>query len=74
MGITGFLAFYSVSIFYVPDVPKESVGINGYFLGSLLFLFFFHLFFEGYVVSSGAYLCFFLWLLLSECNKVINVK
>ena len=75
MGITGFLAFFIpyLSLMY-RMFQRESVGINGHFLGSLLFLFFFHLFFEGYIVSSGAYLCFFLWLLLSECNKVINVK
>ena len=75
MGITGFLAFFIPYMSFMYRMfQRESVGINGYFLGSLLFLFFFHLFFEGYVVSSGAYLCFFLWLLLSECSKVINVK
>lgn len=74
MGLVGFLSF-SILFFrslYLLFI-KESTGIHGYFLGSLLFLFLFHMIFEGYVVASGAYLCFFLWLLLSECNKIIKL-
>lgn len=75
MGMVGFLSFFIpfFRILYLLFM-KESVGLNGYFLGSLLFLFLFHLFFEGYIIASGAYLCFFLWLLLSECSKIVNIN
>ncbi|WP_288207992.1 O-antigen ligase family protein [uncultured Parabacteroides sp.] len=75
MGLMGFLSFsilFFRSLYFL--FIKESVGINGYFIGSLLFLFLFHMIFEGYVIASGAYLCFFLWLLLSECGKVVNIN
>lgn len=73
MGLLGFLSFsipFSRILYLL--FRKESVGINGYFLGSLLTLFMFHMIFEGYIIASGAYHCFFLWLLLSECNKIVN--
>lgn len=75
MGLAGFLSFF-IPFFRILYLlfTKESVGLNGYFLGSLLFLFLFHLFFEGYIVASGAYLCLFLWLLLSECGKIVNIN
>lgn len=75
MGLVGFLSFF-IPFFRTVYVlfTKESVGINGYFVGSLLFLYLFHMIFEGYVIASGAYACFFLWLLLSECNKIINLN
>lgn len=74
-GLVGFLSFF-IPLFYSMCClfRRESAGLNGYFLGALLFLFFFHLFFEGYLMASGAYLCFFLWLLLSECNKLVNIN
>lgn len=74
MGLVGFISFFVpfVHLIYF-FFRRESVGLNGYFLGSLLFLFLFHLFFEGYLIASGAYLCFFLWLLLSECYRTINI-
>ena len=75
MGLVGFLSFFIPFTYSMYSLfRRESVGLNGYFLGSLLFLFFFHLFFEGYLMASGAYLCFFLWLLLSECNKLVNTN
>lgn len=75
LGLVGFFSFSIpfVRILYVLFI-KESVGINGYFAGSLLFLFLFHMIFEGYVVASGSYLCLFLWLVLSECNKIVNLN
>lgn len=75
MGLAGFLSFsipFSRILYLL--FAKDSVGVNGYFLGSLLFLFLFHMIFEGYIIASGAYPCFFLWLLLSECNKIVNLK
>lgn len=75
MGGIGFLSFFIPFVHFGYTLfKKESVGLNGYFLGSLLSLFFIHLFFEGYLIASGAYLCFFLWLLLSESNKVVNLN
>ena len=75
IGLIGFCSF-SIPFFRILYLlfTKESVGVNGYFTGSLLFLFLFHMIFEGYMVASGSYLCFFLWLLLSECNKIINLN
>lgn len=74
MGLVGFLSFFIPFVYSMYILFKrESVHLNGYFLGSLLSLFSFHLFFEGYLMASGAFLCFFLWLLLSECNKIINI-
>ena len=75
MGLVGFLSFFipfSRTVYVL--FTKESVGINGYFVGSLLFLYLFHMIFEGYIIASGAYVCFFLWLLLSECNKIIDLN
>lgn len=75
IGLIGFCSF-SIPFFRILYLlfTKEPVGINGYFAGSLLFLFLFHMIFEGYIVASGSYLCFFLWLLLSECNKIVNLN
>ena len=73
MGIVGFLSFfipYTHTLYLL--FRRESIGLNGYFLGALLFMFFFHLYFEGYLISAGAYFCFFLWLLLSECERIKN--
>ncbi|RHU24748.1 hypothetical protein DXD68_16670 [Parabacteroides sp. TM07-1AC] len=75
MGIVGFLSF-AIPVFKIVYrlFTKESGGINGYLLGALLFLCLFHMIFEGYVIASGAYSCFFLWLLLSECNRVVKLN
>ncbi len=73
MGIVGFLSFfvpYIHTLYFL--FKRESIGLNEYFLGTLLFMFFFHLYFEGYLISAGSYLCFFLWLLLSECERIKN--
>lgn len=73
MGFVGFLSFfipYTHTLYLL--FRRESIGLNGYFLGALLFMFFFHLYFEGYLISAGACLCFFLWLLLSECERITN--
>ena len=73
MGVVGFLSFfipYTHTLYLL--FRRETIGLNGYFLGALLFLFFFHLYFEGYLISAGGYLCFFLWLLLSECDRITN--
>lgn len=73
LGLYGFLSFllpmsYQILVFY----KELNIGLNGGLLGSLLVLFSIHMLVEGYVVASGAYLCFFLWLLLSECEQTIQ--
>lgn len=75
MGLVGFLSFFVPYIrFIYISYKKEETGMNGYFLGALLFMFFFHLFFEAHIVAGGAYFCFFPWLLLSECNRILNIN
>lgn len=68
LGLTGFLSFLlpAVYLFFKTCFSKED-NLRNAFLGSLLILLMAHMFFEGYVISSGAYLCFLLWLFLSEC-------
>lgn len=68
LGLTGFLSFLLpvVYLFLRACFSKED-DLKNAFLGSLLVLLMAHMLFEGYVISSGAYLCFFLWLSLSEC-------
>lgn len=75
MGLVGFLSFFIPYIrFIYISYKKEVTGMNGYLLGALLFMFFFHLFFEAHLTAGGAYFCFFPWLLLSECNRVLNIN
>lgn len=73
MGLMGFLSF-SIPIGYIffSIYKNDSLGMNGSLICSLLVLLSAHLLFEGYAVSSGAYLCFFLWLLLAESEQVIQ--
>ena len=71
MGLAGFLSFFIPYIYTLYRLFQKE-EINGYLQGALLFFFFFHLYFEGYPLASGSFLCFFLWLLLSECTKLIN--
>lgn len=75
MGVMGFLSFsIPVGSTFFAIYKNDSLGMNSPLICSLLTLLFSHLFFEGYVVSSGAYLCFFLWLLLGESEQVIQKK
>ena len=71
MGLAGFLSFFIPYIYTLYRLFQKE-EINGYLLGALLFFFFFHLYFEGYPLASGSFLCLFLWLLLSECTKLIS--
>lgn len=75
MGLVGFLSFFVPYVHTLYRLYKrDEKEINGYFVGTLLFFFFFHLYFEGYPLASGSFFCFLLWLLLSECNKIINTN
>lgn len=75
MGLMGCCSFlWPVSKQAIALFRMDTNPLNAAFLGSTLFLFLAHMFFEGYVVSSGAYLCFFLWLTLSECNVLCETE
>ncbi|MCD8270162.1 MAG: O-antigen ligase family protein [Parabacteroides sp.] len=73
LGLYGFLSFllpfaYTVYILY----KDKDIGLNGGLLCSIMILFSVHMLVEGYIVSSGAYLCFLLWLSLSECEQIVR--
>ena len=73
MGLMGFLSFsIPVGYLFFTIYKNDNLGVNGSLICSLLVLLSAHLLFEGYAVSSGAYLCFFLWLLLAESEQVIQ--
>ena len=73
LGLYGFLSFllpfaYNIYILY----KKLDTGLNGGLLGSMMVLFSVHMLIEGYITASGAYLCFFLWLSLSESEQLLQ--
>lgn len=73
LGLYGFLSFlvpfaYTTYILY----KDRDTGLNGGLLCSIMILFSVHMLVEGYIVSSGAYLCFLLWLSLSECEQIVR--
>lgn len=73
MGIYGFLAFLLPFAYIVYILFKElDTGFNGGFLSSVMVLFSVHMLVEGYVTASGAYLCFLLWLTLSEGEQLLQ--
>ncbi|RHJ94930.1 O-antigen ligase family protein [Parabacteroides bouchesdurhonensis] len=68
MGLMGFFSCLIPLLYMLYRAfNRKKENIRNVFLGSILVLFMVHMFFEGYVVASGAYLCYFLWLFLSEC-------
>lgn len=72
LGLYGFLSFllpfsYSAYILF----KNLDTGFNGGLLCSIMVLFAVHMLAEGYIISSGAYLCFLLWLSLSECEQIV---
>lgn len=73
MGIYGFLAFLLPFAYIVYILFKElDTGFNGGFLSSVMVLFSVHMLIEGYVTASGSYLCFLLWLTLSEGEQLLQ--
>lgn len=67
MGLMGFLSFLLPAVYIVYRayvLPDDRPG--NAFLGSVLTMFMAHMLFEGYVAAAGSYLCFVLWLFLSE--------
>lgn len=73
MGIYGFLSFLLPLAYSIYILFKElDTGLNGGLLCSIMILFSVHMLIEGYVTASGAYLCFLLWLSLSECEQILQ--
>lgn len=75
LGLYGFLSFLLPVSYVLYILYKDSgTGLNGVLAGSLMALFFTHMLIEGYIISSGAFLCFFFWLLLSECEQILKKR
>lgn len=73
LGIYGFLAFSLPFAYIVYVLFKDlNTGLNGGFLSALLVLFSVHMLIEGYVTASGAYLCFLLWITISEGEQLLR--
>lgn len=72
LGLYGFLSFLVPFAYNAYILFKElDTGFNGGLLCSVIVLFAVHMLVEGYIMASGAYLCFLLWLSLSECERII---
>lgn len=73
LGLYGFLAFLLPYAYIIYMLYKElDTGLNGGLLSSMMVLFSVHMLVEGYITASGAYLCFFLWLSLSEGEQILQ--
>lgn len=73
MGLYGFLSFFLPFAYGIYILFKElDTGLKGGLLSSMMILFSVHMLIEGYITASRAYLCFLLWLSLSEANKFYN--
>ena len=72
LGLYGFLSFSVPFIYCVYKLFKDpETGFNSGLLCSIMVLFAVHMFIEGYIMASGAYLCFLLWLSFSECERMV---
>ena len=73
LGLYGLLSFLlPVShVLYVLYKDTET-GLNGGLVSSVMVLFAVHMLIEGYIVASGAYLCFLFWLTLSEGEQMVR--
>ena len=72
LGLYGFLSFLLPFVYNAYVLFKElDTGFNGGLLCSIMVLFAVHMLIEGYIMASGAYLCFLLWLSLSECERMV---
>jgi hypothetical protein len=64
-GLLGFLIFFFMilkKILFVLNTSNDSLKLA--YLGSILIIFIFHMFAEGYVFASGSLLFFFFWLVM----------
>ena len=72
LGLYGFLSFLIPFAYIVYKLFTDmDTGLNGGLLCSIMILFSVHMLTEGYVIASGVYLCFLLWLCLSECEQIV---
>lgn len=73
LGLYGFLSFLLPIIYLIYMLYKDSgTGLNGGLVGSVMTLFSVHMLVEGFVIASGSYLCFLLWLSLSEGEQILQ--
>lgn len=73
LGLYGFLSFLLPIIYLIYMLYKDSgTGLNGGLVGSVMMLFSVHMLVEGFVIASGSYLCFLLWLSLSEGEQILQ--
>lgn len=73
LGLYGFLSFLLPIIYLICMLYKDSgTGLNGGLVGSIMTLFSVHMLVEGFVIASGSYLCFLLWLSLSEGEQILQ--
>ena len=73
LGLYGFLSLLLPIIYLICMLYKDSgTGLNGGLVGSIMTLFSVHMLVEGFVIASGSYLCFLLWLSLSEGEQILQ--
>ncbi|WP_304249321.1 O-antigen ligase [Parabacteroides gordonii] len=73
LGLYGFLSFLFTITYLICMLYKDSgTGLNGGLVGSIMTLFSVHMLVEGFVIASGSYLCFLLWLSLSEGEQILQ--
>lgn len=73
LGLYGFLSFLlSVSYILYVLYKNTETGLNGGLVSSVMVLFAVHMLIEGYIVASGAYLCFLFWLTFSEGEQIVR--
>lgn len=73
MGLYGFLSFLLPFAYGIYILFKElDTGLKGGLLSSMMVLFSVHMLIEGYITASGAYICFLLWLSLSESEQLLQ--
>lgn len=73
LGLYGLLSFLlPVSHMLYVLYKDTETGLNGGLVSSVVVLFAVHMFIEGYIVASGAYLCFLFWLTLSEGEQMVR--
>lgn len=75
LGLYGFLSFLLPVSYVLYVLYKDTTtGLNAGLVSSVMVLFTVHLLIEGYIVASGAYLCFLFWLTLSEGEQIIRSR
>ena len=73
LGLYGFLSFLLPVFYTLYILYRDSrTGMNGGLVGSIMTLFCVYMLVEGFVVASGSYLCFLLWLSLSESEQILH--